>query len=110
MENRLYAFDWKYIGDMELGRPNLGKTARLEIYRLFQYTLRDVLETEYGTEQSDRLLYKAGFLAGTEFCKRYVGECASFSDFVAKVHKQRLLLGFGTVCRTWKNATSHRRL
>ena len=65
MENRLYAFDWKYIGDMELGRPNLGKTARLEIYRLFQYT--------------------AGFLAGTEFCKRYVGECASFSDFVAKV-------------------------
>ena len=45
MENRLYAFDWKYIGDMELGRPNLGKTARLEIYRLFQYTLRDVLET-----------------------------------------------------------------
>ena len=56
MENRLYAFDWKYIGDMELGRPNLGKTARLEIYRLFQYTLRDVLETEYGTEQSDRLL------------------------------------------------------
>ena len=85
MENRLYAFDWKYIGDIELGRPNLGKTARLEIYRLFQYTLRDVLETEYGTEQSERLLYKAGFLAGTEFCKRYVGECASFSDFVAKV-------------------------
>ncbi|MFR0876199.1 MAG: hypothetical protein ACLSHC_17665 [Bilophila wadsworthia] len=70
MENRLYAFDWKYIGDMELGRPNLGKTARLEIYRLFQYTLRDVLETER-YEQSDRLLYKAGFLAGTEFCKRY---------------------------------------
>ena len=69
MENRLYAFDWKYIGDMELGRPNLGKTARLEIYRLFQYTLRDVLETEYGTEQSDRLLYKEGVL----------------SDFVAKV-------------------------
>ena len=34
MENRLYAFDWKYIGDIELGRPNLGKTARLEIYRL----------------------------------------------------------------------------
>ena len=64
MENRLYAFDWKYIGDMELGRPNLGKTARLEIYRLFQYTLRDVLETEYGTEQSDRLLYKAGFSLG----------------------------------------------
>ena len=86
MENRLYAFDWKYIGDMELGRPNLGKTARLEIYRLFQYTLPGrYSETEYGTEQSDRLLYKAGFLAGTEFCKRYVGECASFSDFVAKV-------------------------
>ena len=40
MENRLYAFDWKYIGDMELGRPNLGKTARLEIYRLYGTYLR----------------------------------------------------------------------
>lgn len=84
MENRPYAFDWKHIGGMKLDRPDLGKAARLEIYRLSQYTLRSALETEYGTEQSDRLLYKAGFLAGTEFYKRYVGEYASFSDFVAK--------------------------
>ena len=40
MENRLYAFDWKYIGDMELGRPNLGKTARLEINILYGPYLR----------------------------------------------------------------------
>ena len=95
MENRLYAFDWKYIGDIELGRPNLGKMARLEIYRLFQYTLRDVLEAEYGTGQSERLLYKAGFLAGMEFCKRYVGKCASFSDFAAKAQTALEEMGVG---------------
>ena len=63
MEKRQYKFDWQFIGDIELGRPHLGKMTRIEMYRLFQYTLRDVLEEEFGTERADRMLYKAGFLA-----------------------------------------------
>lgn len=95
MENRLYAFDWKFIGDLKLGRPNLGKTARLEIYRLFQYTLRDVLEAEYGTEQADRLLHKSGFLAGKEYYRQYIGKCASLEAFVAKVQASLIEMGVG---------------
>ena len=33
MENRLYAFDWKYIGDMELGRPNPVSYTPLDVYK-----------------------------------------------------------------------------
>ena len=30
MENRLYAFDWKYIGDMELAAPTLARRLALK--------------------------------------------------------------------------------
>ena len=32
--NRKYEFSWGLLGDIQLGRPNLGPTARLEAYRL----------------------------------------------------------------------------
>lgn len=70
---RQYEFSWDFIGDIAQGRPNLGNMTRIEVYRLFQYTLRDVLEQSYGTEEADRLLYRAGFLAGTELCKSLWG-------------------------------------
>lgn len=85
---RQYAFDWKYVGDTELGRPNLGKMARIEVYRLFEYTLRDVLERDYGTAEADRLLREAGFLAGMEFAKRFIGSCPDFSVFVVRAQEQ----------------------
>ena len=43
-QSRKYEFKWELLGDIEKGRPNLGNTTRLEVYRLMQYTLRDVLE------------------------------------------------------------------
>jgi predicted hydrocarbon binding protein len=83
--NRQYEFSWDFIGDVALGRPNLGNTTRIEVYRLFQYTLRDVLEREIGTERADRLLYDAGFLAGSQLFEKFVGPQASLSDFAEKV-------------------------
>jgi uncharacterized protein len=44
-----YAFSWDLLGDLELGRPNLGNMTRLEVYRLMQFCFRDVLEARYGT-------------------------------------------------------------
>ncbi|MGE9985602.1 V4R domain-containing protein, partial [Desulfovibrio sp. SGI.169] len=67
MKSRPYRFSWDFIGDVEDGRLNLGNSTRIEVYRLFQYTLRDVLEARYGTEESDRILYEAGYLAGKNF-------------------------------------------
>ena len=36
-------FDWSMIGNIGEGRPNLGSTMDVSVYRLMQFTLRDVL-------------------------------------------------------------------
>lgn len=94
-EKRHYKFNWDFIGDIELGRPNLGNMTRIEMYRLLQYTLRDVLEEDYGTEAADRLLYRAGFLAGTELCRKLVGHCESLGDFINKLETLLIELKIG---------------
>ncbi|MDR2054369.1 MAG: 4-vinyl reductase [Desulfovibrio sp.] len=95
MPERLYKFSWDFIGDVEAGRPNLGNTTRIEVYRLFQYTLRDVLEEMFGTEEADRILYKAGYMAGKNLCEKMVGEVSSLGAFVAKVQQVLLDLNIG---------------
>jgi predicted hydrocarbon binding protein len=95
MQDRPYKFSWAFVGDPQEGRPNLGNTTRIEVYRLFQYTLRDVLEETYGTAQADQLLYKAGLLAGTEFCKKFIGKHDSLSGFLAEVQQVLLDLNIG---------------
>ena len=94
---RQYKFSWDFIGDTAQGRQNLGNMTRIEVYRLFQYTLRDVLEQSYGTEEADRLLYRAGFLAGTELCEKFVGRCESLSEFVKKVEDLLIELKIGVL-------------
>ena len=42
-ERETYQFKWQDIGDIEKGRPNLGNLMNVAVYRLMQYTLRDVL-------------------------------------------------------------------
>lgn len=87
MPERRYKFSWDFIGDIETGRPNLGNTTRVEIYRLFQFTLRNVMEEEFGSEKTDWLLYKSGYLAGTHFCEKFVGHYELFGDYIAKVQE-----------------------
>jgi hypothetical protein len=61
-----YEFTWKLLGDISEGRPNLGNSSRVEVYRLMQFTLKDIIEKSYGTQEADRIFYEAGRLAGTE--------------------------------------------
>ncbi|MDR2744669.1 MAG: 4-vinyl reductase [Desulfovibrio sp.] len=95
MLERMYKFSWDYIGDLEEGRPNLGNTTRVEVYRLFQYALRDVLEEEFGTEKADRLLYRAGYLAGKALSEKFIGRVNSLNDYVEKVKQILLDLNIG---------------
>ena len=80
--DRKYKFFWGLIGDLELGRPNLGLTTRVEVYRLMQFTFRDVLERKFGTEAADELFYEAGKIAGEEFYKQFLSESKDLSDFI----------------------------
>jgi len=90
MTDRQYKFSWDFIGDVEEGRPNLGNDTRIEVYRLFQYTLRDVLEERYGTREADQILYDAGFKAGIEFCQHAIQGTPDLSEFIKQV-KEKLL-------------------
>ena len=93
MATRKYIFSWDLIGNVELGRPNLGPTTRIEVYRLMQFVFRDVLEQHYGTEMTDTLFREAGRLAGLEFCKKFCPEIKDLNSFALTV--QNLLKELG---------------
>jgi len=57
---RKYAFTWGLLGNIEIGRPNLGAMTRLEVYRLMQFCFRGILERKYGTAEAD--LYRSASL------------------------------------------------
>lgn len=91
--DRRYEFSWDLLGDIELGRPNLGNTTRVEVYRLMQFAFRDVMETALGTEATDKLFYDAGMLAGREFYKHVMPKVGSLNEFISQL--QALLRDFG---------------
>jgi len=85
--DRKYQFSWNLLGDIALGRPNLGASTRLEVYRLMQFTFRDVLEQKYGSASADEIFYQAGKLAGAEFYKHFLGTITDYHEFVKQLQQ-----------------------
>ena len=85
--NRKYLFSWDLLGDLTAGRPNLGPLVRLEVYRLMQYTLRDTIERELGTEAADRIFFNAGKLAGHELYVHVIKDAPDLPAFVIAVQE-----------------------
>ena len=85
MSDRKYAFTWNLLGNLELGRPNLGNYTRVEIYRLMQYTLRDVIESRLGTEEADKIYYEAGKMAGAAFYEHFLTGAEDVAAFAKKL-------------------------
>jgi uncharacterized protein len=94
-DSRKYAFSWELLGDIELGRPNLGNMTRLEVYRLMQFSFRDVLEQRYGSDAADEVFYEAGRLAGREFADHLLAKPEDLGDFVADLQRVLRELGIG---------------
>jgi predicted hydrocarbon binding protein len=94
---RKYKFKWdETVGaDMQLARPNLGPSTRIEVYRLFQFTLRDILEQHYGAGKTDELFREAGLLAGKEFFNQFLNDVKDLSELAATVQKAFSELGIG---------------
>ncbi|MCS6906492.1 MAG: V4R domain-containing protein [Anaerolineales bacterium] len=82
---RKYPFRWELLGNLRLGRPNLGPITSLYAYRLMVYTFRDVLEQTLGTEQADRIFYDAGRLAGKQFYQNALKPTGSLSEFIREL-------------------------
>lgn len=80
-------FSWARIGDIALGRKNLGEEMPVAVYRLMQYTIMDVLEENLGREKAEELIRASGFRAGTAFAKNLLPKDVDFPTFVAKLQE-----------------------
>lgn len=81
---RKYEFSWDLLGDINEGRPNLGENVDLSVYRLMQFTLRDVMEKEFGSAKADQIFFEAGKMAGTEFFNHFIEPVSDLKEFVNK--------------------------
>jgi uncharacterized protein len=96
-DKRKYAFSWELLGDLELGRPNLGDQTRLEVYRLMQFSFRDILEQRFGSAAADEVFYEAGKLAGREFADHLLSRPDDLGDYVADVQRVLRDMGIGVL-------------
>ena len=90
-------FSWQDLGDIKEGRDNLGEEMPVIVYRLMQFTMRDVMASEFGSEKADDFLRKAGLLAGIEFAKNILTLNLGFDDFVAHLQKTLYELKIGVL-------------
>lgn len=94
-ENRKYRFSWDLIGDLANGRPNLGNQTRIEVYRLMQFTFRDVIEQHVGTDKTEQIFLEAGKLAGKEFFTHMLPPAADMNEFIRQLQGTLRELGMG---------------
>lgn len=76
-------FKWENIGDIKEGRGLLGEEMPVLVYRLMQYTMLDVLSTEFGSDKANDFFRAAGYMAGTEFAKNSLNLNEPFNAFVS---------------------------
>ncbi|MGQ9920911.1 MAG: V4R domain-containing protein [Desulfobacca sp.] len=86
-------FCWENLGDLEIGRPNLGGSAPVLVYRLMQYALKAVLAQKLGVAATKEIFRQAGRLAGAEFCRNVLD---------TSLPLDRFLLELGNKLAEWK--------
>lgn len=92
-----YKFEWKDLGDITEGRPNLGPDTKVAVYRLMQYTMRTILIDYFGLEKAKEIFINAGRLAGIEFCKNVLDISLGLNEFIALLHNKLLELSIGVL-------------
>jgi len=80
-------FVWEQIGDIKLGRGNLGEEMPVLLYRLMQFTMMDALREKYGTEAADDIIRTAGFKAGVEFTNNCMNLELDFDSFISSLQE-----------------------
>jgi uncharacterized protein len=87
-ERQEQGFTWNMLGDIKEGRPNLGPKMYVNVYRLMQFTLRDVLIQDVGVNKADEIFWKAGREAGKEFHKNIIKKTDNFLEFIADLQEK----------------------
>ncbi len=80
-------FSWDSIGDVKDGRCNLGEEMPVYVYRLFQFTMKDVLNRQLGKDATIEIFRDAGYVAGVEFANKLLNLSLPFEEFIAHLQK-----------------------
>ncbi len=80
-------FTWESLGDIDEGRVTLGQEMPVIVYRLFQYTLKDVLDREFDSEYASDIYREAGHLAGIHFAKNTLDLNGDFDYFITNLQR-----------------------
>lgn len=98
-DTRKYEFSWSLVQPAtdEPYRPNLGDATSLQMYRLFQFTMRDILEQQYGTEAADDIFRSAGTMAGRAFFEHYCKDAKDVSDLANIIQEKFREFSIGIV-------------
>ncbi len=88
-------FEWSMLGDLTKGRPNLGPMTHVAVYRLMQYTLRDILIRDFGVEKADRAFFEAGKKAGQEYYKNVLTQKKDLNEFFVDIQRTMKELNIG---------------
>jgi predicted hydrocarbon binding protein len=83
------------LGDIDKGRPNLGPLVHVAVYRLMQYTLRDILIRDFGVEAADKTFFEAGKKAGEEYCRNILTDKKDLDSMFADLQRTMKDLGIG---------------
>lgn len=90
-------FSWETLGNVDIGRPNLGPVVPVLVYRLMQYTMRAVLVQEFGEARAKELFVAAGRLAGQEFCRQLLDTTANLDHFLRDLQQILIDLKIGVL-------------
>lgn len=82
-----HIFSWNKLGDIKLGRGELGEEMPVLVYRLMQYTMLDILTKAHGEEVANRYFQDAGYLAGKEYAINVLDLNTNFDTFLAGLQK-----------------------
>jgi predicted hydrocarbon binding protein len=88
-------FEWSMLGDLQEGRPNLGPMVHVAVYRLMQFTLRDILIRDFGVQEADRIFFEAGKEAGEKFCENLLVDKQDIDSLFAGLQQSMKELGIG---------------
>ncbi len=86
-ERDVFQFKWSHLGDISLGRPNLGPSTSVAIYRLMQYTFRDSLIKHTDTQTARKIIYDAGYNSGKAVYENLIDPVESFNDLISKLQE-----------------------
>lgn len=81
-------FCWENLGDVEIGRPNLGLMAPVLVYRLMQYSLKTVLAQKLGPQETKAIFIEAGRLAGEAYCHQLLDTQLNLDRFLVELTKK----------------------